>query len=274
MPPTVRTTTARLKKTMAAMIATGVPSSRNEPSRPDGASKVRNATPTTTVGSTNGITTNARRNRRPGSRRRYSAKVSGSPSSTVTTVARAADHTVNQSTSCVRLRVSTSSAPRRSSSPSGQSPRASIPPTGQDEEDQQRAERDRRECGDPGAATPASGHGRQGATSCQSRSQVSRFSAIDDSGTFQGFSAVGAKSPQDSGRPTDGVHGVDVHVVGQRLLERLADHEVDERLGALQGSRRPSSTAAYSTCRKQVSSSALVVGSSPPLGMVNGGELA
>jgi hypothetical protein len=34
----------------------------------------------------------------------------------------------------------------------------------------------------------------------------------------------------------------------------------------------PSSTPAYSTWRKQVSSSALVVGRSPPSGTVNGGE--
>ncbi len=34
----------------------------------------------------------------------------------------------------------------------------------------------------------------------------------------------------------------------------------------------PASTPAYSTWRKQVSSSAAVVGVVPPLGMVNGGE--
>ena len=39
------------------------------------------------------------------------------------------------------------------------------------------------------------------------------------------------------------------------------------------GSSAPSSTAAYSTWRKQVSSSALVVGRVSPSGIVNGGEV-
>ena len=72
MDPTVRTTTARLKNTMAAMMATGEPSSPSPPSGPESASRVRKATPTTTVGITNGISTMPRSTAPPGRRRRFS----------------------------------------------------------------------------------------------------------------------------------------------------------------------------------------------------------
>ena len=128
--PTVRTTTLMLKKTSAATIAAAVPSSPSEPSGPDGAISWRKATPTTTVGSTNGTTTSARSRSRPGKRSRCSTNATGSPAATDTRVATPADQTVNQSTRCVRGRPSTSTTPLRSKDPSGQSPRASMPATG------------------------------------------------------------------------------------------------------------------------------------------------
>src|SRR3954462_224930 len=128
--PTVRTTTLMLKKTSAPTTAGAAPSSPSEPSGPDGAISWRNATPTTTVGSTNGTTTSARSRARPGKRRRGSTNATGSPASTDTSVATPADQTVNQSPRWVRGRPSTSVTAPRSRDPSGQSPRASMPATG------------------------------------------------------------------------------------------------------------------------------------------------
>ena len=59
--PTVRTTTAMLKNARARTIATAVPSIPRNASGPDSETNWRNATPTTTVGSTNGTITIARR---------------------------------------------------------------------------------------------------------------------------------------------------------------------------------------------------------------------
>ena len=128
--PTVRTTTLMLKNTSAAMIATAVPSRPNRPSGPDGAISCRKATPTTTVGSTNGTTTSACSTPRPGKRSRCSTNATGSPATTETTVALAADQSVNQSTRCTRGRPSTSTTAPGSKVPSGQNPRATIPSTG------------------------------------------------------------------------------------------------------------------------------------------------
>jgi len=58
---------------MAATMATGEPSSPSPPSGPEEASNVRKATPTTTVGITNGISTKARSRPRPGKRSLCSA---------------------------------------------------------------------------------------------------------------------------------------------------------------------------------------------------------
>ena len=58
--PTVRITTATLKKTKPIRIATGLPSRWRKPSGPDSATSSRIATPTTTVGSTNGTSSAAR----------------------------------------------------------------------------------------------------------------------------------------------------------------------------------------------------------------------
>ncbi len=64
-PPTVRTTTATLKNTWAASIgATPRCQCRNE-SGPPGRNSTRNAVATTTVGSTNGTITSARKTRLP-----------------------------------------------------------------------------------------------------------------------------------------------------------------------------------------------------------------
>ncbi len=128
--PTVRTTTLTLKKTRAATIAAAVPSSRIPPRGPPGAISWRKATPTTTVGSTNGTTTRARSRSRPGKRRRWSTNATGRPSTTETSVASVADQRVNHSTRCTRGRASTSRTAAGSKVPSGQNPRASIPATG------------------------------------------------------------------------------------------------------------------------------------------------
>ena len=69
-PPTTRITTAALKNTSPAMIAAGVPSRPRKPSGPLSPSSWRKATPTTTVGSTNGASMAARSTRPPRTRRR------------------------------------------------------------------------------------------------------------------------------------------------------------------------------------------------------------
>ena len=85
--PTVRTTTATLKKTSPQMIATGVPSRPRKPSGPPSPSSWRKATPTTTVGSTNGTSSAARTAARPGSASRCRAYAAGSPRTTDSSVA-------------------------------------------------------------------------------------------------------------------------------------------------------------------------------------------
>ncbi len=75
----MRTTTLMLKKTSAATIAAAVPSRPSPPSGPAGAISCRKATPTTTVGSTNGTTTSARSRSRPGKRNRCSTNATGQP---------------------------------------------------------------------------------------------------------------------------------------------------------------------------------------------------
>ncbi len=128
--PTVRTTTLMLKKTRAATIATAVPSRPRAPSGPDGAISWRKATPTTTVGSTNGTTTSARSRSRPGNRSRCSTNATGRPATRARNVALEADQRVNHSTRCTRGRPRTSSTSPGAKEPSGQNPRAIMPPTG------------------------------------------------------------------------------------------------------------------------------------------------
>ena len=128
--PTVRTTTLTLKNASAATIATALPSSPSPPSGPEGAISWRKATPTTTVGSTNGTTTTARSRSRPGKRSRCRTYAVGSPSTSDSSVPAAADQSVNHSTRCTRGRVSTSSTAPGSNRPSGAKPRATMPATG------------------------------------------------------------------------------------------------------------------------------------------------
>ena len=128
--PTVRITTATLKNTRPARIATGVPSKPRNPSGPASPSSCRNATPTTTVGSTNGTSSAARTTDRNGNASRCSAYAAGSPSSTDSAVATAEVHSVNHTTRPTRGRPSTSTTAPGSKTPSGQKPRPSIPATG------------------------------------------------------------------------------------------------------------------------------------------------
>ena len=76
--PTPRITTATLKKTRPMTIPTAVPSRSTRPpvratTGPDSPSSWRKATPTTTVGSTNGTSSAARTAPRPGQRSRCRA---------------------------------------------------------------------------------------------------------------------------------------------------------------------------------------------------------
>ena len=96
--PTARITTATLKKVRPAMIAAGVPSSPRKPSGPDSPTSSRNATPTTTVGSTNGTSSSARTTLRNGKASRWRTYAAGSPSTTLASVATVADQSVNHST--------------------------------------------------------------------------------------------------------------------------------------------------------------------------------
>ncbi len=107
--PTIRATTARLKNTWASRIAHTVPSS------PVGRT-ASSAVATTTVGSTNGTSTRASARRLPGNEKRAIAHANGSPATRVSAVETTACQRVNQATSRVDRRVSTSKG--RSSLPS------------------------------------------------------------------------------------------------------------------------------------------------------------
>ena len=93
-PPTIRTTTATLKKTCAARIA-GSPLSTSS------GSSSRKAVATTTVGSTNGTRTSARVSERPRNRNRPITQASGSPATSVSAVESAACQVVNQTSAGV-----------------------------------------------------------------------------------------------------------------------------------------------------------------------------
>src|SRR5690606_7298869 len=101
------------------------------PSGPPCTSSDRNATPTTTVGSTNGTVTSARTTRRPGNRHRYSTYAPGTPSSTENAVPSTACHSVSPRIRHVRGWEKTSANPDRSSPPSSPTnPRATSVTTG------------------------------------------------------------------------------------------------------------------------------------------------
>src|SRR3954468_183636 len=234
--PTVRTTTARLKNTIAAMIAAGVPSRWSAPSGPDGDKRVRNATPTTTVGITNGTRTTARSIPRPGNRSRWSTNVTGSPSPTVSSVARLEDHNVNHSTRCNRPRPRTSRTPSGSNCPSGKKPLATMPATGTTKK----------------TSSASRGRAASAARALPVRSRLLSTGSPggDVSPPLQPAVAVtgdlrrgdgervrrGPREVRPRRRKRDArVHGEHVHVVRQRLLEAPLRHEVYERLGALRG---------------------------------------
>lgn len=103
-PPTVRTTTARLKKTWAARTIQIVPA-RSIPSIPFGPASCRNAIATTTVGSTNGMVTRVRTRPRPGKSKRETAQVTGRPTASVSRVDTTACQVVNQTAWSVLLAV-------------------------------------------------------------------------------------------------------------------------------------------------------------------------
>jgi hypothetical protein len=100
-PPTVRTTTATLKKTCAARI----------PQMLSDSPSATNADPTTTVGSTNGTVTSARTRERPGNEKWDTTAVSGIATKKVSSVETVACHSVNQTTERVVGDVRTSANP-------------------------------------------------------------------------------------------------------------------------------------------------------------------
>ncbi len=71
---------------------------RSTPRAPPGPSRARKATPTTTVGSTNGTISNAHRTRLPGNSNRPKSAAMGNATTRVTTVEAVASHKVNQAT--------------------------------------------------------------------------------------------------------------------------------------------------------------------------------
>lgn len=108
-----------------------VPSRRRPASGPPSVSSERNATPTTTVGSTNGTVTNARTSPRPRNRRRYSTYAPGIPSASEIVVPSAACCSVWPTMRHVRGRLNTSTNPDRSGAPSVVKPRATSVAAGQ-----------------------------------------------------------------------------------------------------------------------------------------------
>src|SRR5690606_31391118 len=114
-PPTVRATTAMLKKALATTMLSTPPSGHS----------ARNASPTTTVGSTNGTRTNVRTTVMPGSRTRANRNASGNPASTATTVAASACATVNPASRHV------DASTRVSTTPPSATPNRMIAATGQ-----------------------------------------------------------------------------------------------------------------------------------------------
>ena len=128
--PTVRTTTATLKKTRPHTMATGVPSRPRKPSGPPSPISCRKATPTTTVGSTNGTSSAARTAARPGSASRWRAYAAGRPRATASSVATPEVQTVNHATRCTRGRARTSRTAPGANRPSTTNPSATMPVTG------------------------------------------------------------------------------------------------------------------------------------------------
>ena len=223
----------------------------------------RKATPTTTVGSTNGTTTAPAAGRGPGNaagaaRRRAGARPAASPA-----VARPADQTREPEhprgaragpAPRARRRVRTG---RRLTKPRPDDAEHRV-----DEEDREHDERDggqRRRRRARRAARSAVVIAWSGPAT--RRSQSARCCGDVRRGRpTTGSARPSRTSPTPAAASPPSSTGKTYMLVGQRLLELGAEHEVDERLGALRVVARPSSTPAYSTWRKQVSSRALVVG--------------
>src|SRR5699024_831538 len=116
--------------TSASTMAVKVPSSPRNPSGPEGASRERKATPTTTVGSTNGTVTMARSTPRPRKERQYNTYAPGTPSSTDPAVPSTAWAKVSPMMRHVREEEKTSLTPARSRAPSATNPRTTSAATG------------------------------------------------------------------------------------------------------------------------------------------------
>ncbi len=105
-----------------------------------------------------------------------------------------------------------------------------------------------------------------------SSSQASRFSAISAGSSRYGDSGCSACFAQAGGQLDPVDDREDVHArPAARACTGVAEQELDQGPAHPRGCRRPSRTPAYSTWRKQVSSSALVV-DDPSSATVNAGE--
>ena len=110
-------------------IAQTVPESRT-PVRPDGPIRVRNATPTTTVGSTNGTRSIDHRTRLPRTVKRANTAAPGTPTSTHIAVDKSDSHRVNHATRRIEGSRSTEYTEWRSQDPCWWSPRPMMAATG------------------------------------------------------------------------------------------------------------------------------------------------
>src|SRR5690606_4898229 len=157
-------------------------------------------------------------------------------------------------------------------------PAGQHPAHRQHEEDRQDGQRDagRHDTDDRrgrgAGATRRPGHQRV-TTSFHSFSQVSRCWSIRAGSRSCGGSATSANRDQASGSSTSSLTGKTYMLSGSAAWNSPRAKKSTSAC-APSGFAAPAMTPAYSTWRKQVSSNALVVGSSPSSGMVNGGEEA
>ena len=107
-------------------------------------------------------------------------------------------------------------------------------------------------------------------TSVQSVSHCSRFASISAGSTSKGSLGCGANSAQSSGTVAPGITGKTYIDSGSALCTSSVSIQ-STRAAAPSGLSAPSSTPAYSTCRKHVSRSAAVV-VLPPLTVKAGEE--
>ncbi len=194
-----------------------------EPSQPLAANSWPNATPTTTVGSTNGTATSAAQQRPARERRAGAASrpAAGRPPASAA-VASAADQSVNQSTRSVRGRsqhvehvaeAPGARRPRSRARPSRRPGRRRRPPA------RAAARRPAPGARQPPAAPPSAAQPVTRSRHC--RSHVVRFFSIVGRGDLDGCWATSAYFAQSVGSGRAGADRVDVHLLGQRLLELL-----------------------------------------------------